>query len=83
MAMPDEKAVDFMQATVIRVLTDIDALDLVRSDKAKMAECIAQALIRHNIKAVFNASDELLDTLDDEIDEFLDALVKKVRRFTR
>lgn len=83
MAMSDEKAVDFIQATVIRVLTDIDALDLVRSDKAKMAECIAQALILHNIKAVFNASDELLDTLDDEMDEFLNALVKKVRGFTR
>ncbi len=82
MPISDEEAVTFMEATLVRVLTEVDALALSKSDKARMTECLAQGLLRWNLKAVFNASDELMDTIDDEIDEFMQALVNKVRRLT-
>ncbi len=81
--MTDDEAIELMEKIVNDTLDKVKATDLSNTDKAHMRETIAQVILLQNFSIFFGASEELLETIEDEIDQFIEALVAKVQQFTR
>ncbi len=81
--MTDEEYEQFVETNLQTVIDNIMELDLPDFDKSSLASNLAASLVLSAMNISFRPSDELLETLSDEIYEFLTNLMLKVRRITK